>query len=60
MKLVKYLSIAVCAATLLLAGCKSSTCCKADGSAAKASCGMQCCTDAKTDCAHCAKCSPKK
>ena len=59
MKLVRCFSIVVCVTGLLLAGCKSSTCCSADA-AAKSSCGMQCCADAKTDCAKCPKCSAKK
>ena len=58
MKLIKLFALTLCAASLLLAGCK--TCCKEKCSTAKAACGMQCCTDAKTDCTHCPTCSAKK
>ena len=58
MKLIKLFALTLCAASLLLAGCK--TCCQEKSSTAKAACGMECCTDAKTDCAHCPKCSAKK
>jgi len=57
MKLIKLFALTLCAASLLLAGCK--TCCK-DKAAAKASCGMQCCIDAKATCATCPKCSANK
>jgi hypothetical protein len=56
----KYLALLVCASALFVAGC--SNCCQkkaAACSAAKPSCGHQCCIDAKTDCAHCPKCSHK-
>ena len=47
--------IALVCAVSLFSGCAScDKCC-----AKKASCGMKCCEDAKTDCAHCAVCSKK-
>lgn len=58
MKLIKLFALTLCAASLLLAGCK--TCCQEKCATAKAACGMECCTNAKTDCAHCPKCSAKK
>ena len=62
MKTIKILALLVCASALLTTGC-SSSCChkKAEAcSANKPSCGMKCCADAKTDCAHCPMCSAKK
>lgn len=58
MKIVRLLAITLCATALLFTGCK--TCCKENCPKAKASCGMECCKTAGTDCAHCPKCSPKK
>jgi hypothetical protein len=58
MKHLKVIALVLCASSLLLAGCKTSSSCCADGE--KASCGMACCTDGNTDCASCAKCSAKK
>lgn len=58
MKLIKLSALALCAASLLLAGCK--TCCQEKGEGAKAACGMECCTSAKATCATCPKCSAKK
>lgn len=57
----KYLALFVCAAALFVAGCQSESCHNQAGScsAYKNTCGHQCCIDAKTDCAHCAKCSHK-
>jgi len=56
MKLIKLFALALCASSLLLAGCKSSQ----SGSSATAACGMQCCTDAKATCATCPMCTAKK
>ncbi len=58
MKSIKLLVLVLGITSLLLAGCK--TCCQEKCSSAKAACGMECCTNAKTDCAHCPKCSAKK
>ena len=55
MKQIKLLALLVCASSLLLAGCHTTK-----GSAGKSACGMQCCTDAKTDCKHCPVCTAKK
>jgi len=57
MKTLKLLALIVCAAALVT-GCACDKC--SAKKEAKASCGMQCCTDAKTDCAHCPVCSAKK
>ncbi len=63
MKSLKLLALIVCASALV-AGCASKKCCASKpacaGTAAKPACGMQCCADAKVDCAHCPKCSAKK
>jgi hypothetical protein len=58
MKFIKFAALLVCASSLLLAGCKSTSCCMDEG-ATMASCGMACCADGKTDCAGCPQCSAK-
>lgn len=55
-QLTKLVTLALCAATLLLAGCK----CCGGKSAAKSACGMECCANAKATCATCPTCSAKK
>jgi len=57
MKTLKLLALIVCTAAIAT-GCASSKCCAKKETSA--SCGMKCCSDAKTDCAHCATCSAKK
>ncbi len=67
MKTIKILALVICASALFTTGCKSHCChkqaagCpKAAAACAMPSCKMQCCADAKTDCAHCPKCTPAK
>ncbi|HEY9508223.1 MAG TPA: hypothetical protein VIV82_00030 [Verrucomicrobiae bacterium] len=60
MKFLQIAALVLCASSLLLTGCRSTSSCCADGSAMKSDCGMACCADGKTDCAHCPTCSAKK
>jgi hypothetical protein len=55
MKTLKLAALIVCTAAFFV-GCASNK----SAPTAAASCGMKCCTDAKTDCAHCPMCSAKK
>lgn len=57
MKTIKFLAVLACAA-FLWTGCACDKCCAKK--TATASCGMKCCADGKTDCAHCPTCSAKK
>lgn len=64
MKTIKILALLVCASALFTTGChschKHSGCQKAACSSYKNTCGHPCCIEAKTDCAHCPKCTPAK
>ena len=55
----KILALLACSATLLVTGCSSNCCHKTACGETKLTCakGHECCLAAKTDCAHCPKCS---
>ena len=65
MKTIKILALVICASALFTTGCKSrchnqAAGCPKAAACAKPACKMQCCAEAKTDCAHCPKCTPAK